>query len=74
MSEMPFQFTGNQVAGNDTAGFAIDYNHIQHFVAAVHLYVAQTYLPFQRLIRTQQQLLTGLAGGVESTLNLGSAK
>ena len=32
MTEMSFQFAGDQVAGDDAAGFAVDNDNVQHFM------------------------------------------
>ena len=67
MCSVTFDFAGYQVAGNNTTGFTIDLNYIQHFVAAVHFNIAFGNLTVQRLVGTNQQLLTGLATCIKCT-------
>ena len=65
---------GDQVAHDDAAGPAVDDDQVEHLVPGVHLDVAGRDLPFQRLVRAEQQLLTGLAAGVERARHLGAAE
>ena len=32
-----FQFAGNEVTGDDAAGFTVDHHHIQHFMTGEHM-------------------------------------
>src|ERR1700742_4739416 len=50
MSEMPFQFAGDQVAGDDAACFSVDDDDIEHLMARKHLDTPERHLTFQRLI------------------------
>ena len=59
MGCVAFEFAGEEVAGDDAAGFAVDDHYIQHFVAVEELNSAQRNLPGECLISAQQQLLAG---------------
>src|ERR1043165_1870069 len=74
MAEVALQFTAHKIAGNNTSCLAVDLYHLQHLMPAIHLYVTQSHLPFHCLIGTDEQLLTSLAGGIESTLYLCASK
>ena len=65
-----FESTGHEVAGDDTAGTSVNEDYIQHFVAGVEFYGASMYLAHQRRVGTEEQLLTCLTFGVESTAHL----
>ena len=71
---MTFQFTIHQVAADNAPGFIIHHYHIQHFVAGIHGYIAKCHLSFKSLVGTNQQLLTGLSGCIESAFYLCSPK
>ena len=62
-----FQFTGNEVLCNDTAGTSVNEDNIFHFVAGVQFYGTYVHLAAQCRVCTQQQLLSGLTFSVEST-------
>ena len=59
--------TSHEVACDDTTCTAIDDNEVEHLVAGVELYVAQLYLTAQCRVSTEEELLTGLAAGIERT-------
>ncbi len=65
---------GDQVAGHDAAGPAVDDDQVQHLRTRVHLDVAGRDLPGERLVGAEQQLLSGLAAGVERTGDLDAAE
>src|SRR6185295_8918116 len=44
MSEMTFQLSADEIAGNNTTGFSFDHNHIQHFMTGEHLHRSRSYL------------------------------
>ena len=71
---MPFQFTGNQVSGDDAACLSVDDDQLHHFMAGMHFNSTQSHLPFKRLVGSDQQLLSGLTSSIECTLNLGSTE
>ena len=66
--------TGDQVADHDAAGPAVHDDQLEHLVPGVHRDVAERDLPLQRLVRAEQQLLPGLAAGVERAGHLGAAE
>ena len=66
--------TVHDIATDDTAGVAVFHHHVHHFAAGVHLYAAFCYLVAQSTVGTDQQLLSGLTAGVESTRNLRAAE
>ncbi len=72
--EVAGDLAGDQVAGDDAAGAAVDHDQVEHLGAGVHLHVARGDLPRQRLVGAQEQLLAGLAPGVEGPLHLDAAE
>ena len=65
---------GDKVAGDDPLGHAVNEDDIQHLVPVVHLHLAEADLPAQALVGPDQQLLAGLAAGVEGPADLRPAK
>ena len=65
---------GHQVAGDDAAGLAIDHDEVEHLGARMHGDGAGMDLAFERLVGAEQQLLAGLAAGIEGARDLGAAK
>ena len=61
---------GDQVAGHDAAGAAVDDDQVEHLGARVLLDVAGRDLALERLVGAEQQLLAGLAAGVEGARHL----
>ena len=53
---------------------AVDHHQVEHLGAREHRHLARADLPFQRLVSAQQQLLAGLAAGVESARHLRAAE
>ena len=74
VGEVGGDLAGDQVAGDDAAGPAVDHDEVEHLGARVHLDVARGDLPGQRLVGAEQQLLAGLAAGVERTGDLHAAE
>lgn len=72
--EVAGDLPGDQVAGDDPPGLAVDDDQIEHLGARVHLDGARRDLPGQRLVGAQEQLLPGLAAGVEGTGDLDTAE
>ena len=64
----------HEVAHDDAASPAVDDDEIEHLGARVHLHGPGVDLARQRLVRAEQQLLTGLAAGVEGALHLDAAE
>ncbi len=71
---MRFQLAGDQVASHDAARVAVDHDQVQHFGARDHLHLASRYLPFERLVSAQQQLLSGLPARIKGARNLRAAE
>ena len=65
---------GNHIAHHDALGFALDDDQVEHLCAAENLDFTSGHLTAQSLIGTQQQLLTGLASGIEGTGDLRAAE
>ena len=63
--EVGLDLAGDHVAGDDAAGLPVDDDHLEHLVPGVHRHGAGRDLPLQRLVGADQQLLAGLAAGVE---------
>ena len=63
-----------QVAGHDAPGAAVDDDQLLHLVPGVHRHAAEADLPLQRLVGPQQELLAGLAPGIEGARDLGAAE
>ena len=42
MRGVSFEFAGQKIARDDAAGFAVDHHHVHHFVAVVHIYIAES--------------------------------
>ena len=66
--------TGHHVADDHTAGLAVGHDQLEHLVPGVHRHRAGGDLPLQGLVRADQQLLTGLAAGVEGARHLHAAE
>jgi hypothetical protein len=71
---MALHLTVDQVANDDAFGVPVDQHYIQHFAAGVHFDLAGTHLAHQGAVGPQQQLLAGLAPGVEGPGDLGAAE
>ena len=65
---------GHEVACDDAARPPVDHDQVEHLVTRVHLHRAPAYLPGQRLVRAEQELLAGLAAGVERARDLHAAE
>ena len=60
MSGVAFDFAGDEVTHDDTAGAAVDDNYIEHLAAHEALHCALLNLAVERRVCAQQQLLAGL--------------
>ena len=67
MGAVSFDFSIDQVSGNDTPCFSTNHHQIHHFVAVVHFNFSTTNLSVHCRISPEQQLLTGLSLGVKSS-------
>ena len=69
-----FQFAGHEVAHDDTAATAVNDDDVEHFAAVERAYLTFFNLAVERRVGAEQQLLAGLAFGIERTGNLSAAK
>ena len=65
---------GVQVADDDALGVAVDEHEVEHLGARIHFHAALVDFLFERLIAADEQLLPGLAAGVEGAGHLGATK
>ncbi len=65
---------GDQVAGDDAPGPPVDDDQVEHLGAGVHLDVSGGDLPGERLVGAEEELLPGLAAGVEGAGDLDAAE
>ncbi len=68
---MAADFAGDHVAHDDALGVAVDQHEIEHLRAGKHLDRAGGDLGAERGVGAEQQLLPGLAAGVESAATPG---
>ena len=66
--------TGHEVADDDALRLAIDDDEVEHLAVSVELDGAGTDHARQRGVRAEQQLLAGLAAGIERAAHLGAAE
>ena len=71
---MRFDLAGDQIAGDDAARLAVDDDQVEHLGAGEHGHLAGGDLAHQGLIGAEQQLLAGLAAGIEGPRNLRAAE
>ena len=71
---MPVDFSGDQVARDDSFGMSVDQDEIEHLRLRKHLDRAGGDLSAKRLITAEQKLLPGLAACVERARNLRAAE
>ena len=69
-----FDGSRDEVAGDDALGLAVDEDEIEHLMARVHLHRAEADLTGERGVGANEQLLAGLAAGIERTRNLRAAE
>ena len=72
--EVGLDLAGDHVAGDDAAGLAVDDDHLEHLVPGERLDGAGRDLALERLVGADQQLLAGLAAGVERAGHLHAAE
>jgi hypothetical protein len=65
---------GDQVADDDAAGLAVDDDEVEHLGAREHLHRAGADLALERLVGAEEELLAGLAAGVEGARHLRAAE
>ena len=74
VGEVGLELAGDQVAHDDAAGAAVDDDQLDHLVAGVGLHRAGGDLALEGLVGADQQLLAGLAAGVEGARDLDAAE
>ena len=74
MCAVALELAGHEVAGDDSAGFAVNHDEVDHFVAGVHFHAALGHLALEGRVGSEQQLLARLAFGVEGTAHLNPAE
>ena len=68
------ELAGEQVADDDAGAAAVDDDDVDELDAVAQLDVAEADLAGQLLVGAEQQLLAGLAAGVERAAHLGAAE
>ena len=74
VADVRIELAADEVADDDAAGRAVDYDQVQHFVPRVHPDLAAADVPREGLVGTEQQLLARLAAGVEGARHLHAAE
>ena len=74
VGRMRRDLAGEQIARHDAARVPVHHDQLEHLLEGVHLHLLERRLPFQRLIGAKQQLLPGLAAGVEGARHLRPAE
>ena len=74
MGRVALEFAGDEVAHDHTACTAVDDDDVEHLAAYIALHGALFNLAVERRVGAEQQLLAGLAFGVECAGYLGAAK
>ena len=75
MTRIAFHFAGDQIAADNPAGMAfLVENQIHHLSTGIELHAALGNFAAQSPVSPQQQLLPGLAFGIEGTRNLRPAE
>ncbi len=67
-------FTGNEVTGDDTLCLTVNYHKIKHFMPGITLHGTCCYFLVQGSVGTKEELLSGLAPGIEGTAHLHTAE
>jgi hypothetical protein len=71
---MSFDLSGHEVAGDDAFGMSIDDDDFQHFRASVHFHTATSDFFIQGRVSAEQELLAGLATGIEGAADLSTTE
>ena len=74
VGRMGLNFSRDQIARHDATSLTIDHHQVEHLGTRVHGDPARADLPFQGLVRAQQELLTGLSSRVKSARHLRAAE
>ncbi len=67
-------FPGGHVARDNALGATVDHDEVEHFVAVIHLNLAEADLFTEGGIGAEEKLLTGLTAGVEGAGDLRAAE
>ncbi len=65
MGAKALKFSGDYIPGNNPTCFSVDHHQVIHFHAGIHLHIALLYLSAQRLVGSQEKLLSCLAARIE---------
>ena len=74
MARVPLKLAADQVAGHDAARLPVGDHEVEHLAAGKHLHLAGGHLAHQGAVGAEQQLLAGLAAGIEGARQLGAAE
>ena len=74
MGAETLDFTGHEVAGDDSLGLAVDDHEVQHLVTGIALDGSCGDFLVQGSIGAEQELLAGLSAGIERTADLDTAE
>ena len=74
MGGKAFDVAGDEVAGDDATGASIDNDEVHHFVAFMEFDAATGYFAAKGTVGTEEELLAGLAAGIESAADLSTAE
>ena len=74
MGGIALEITSDKVAGDDAACAAVDNDEFHHLVAFMQFDTAAGNLTAQRTVGTEEELLAGLAAGVEGAADLRAAE
>ena len=74
MGAETLDFACCKVTCDDAFGLAVDNYEVEHFVAREALHLAFGHLTVEGCIRSEKQLLAGLAAGIEGTAYLCSTE
>ena len=74
MGRVAGDLAGDEVADDDPAGHAVLHDEVEHLGAGVQLDGAGVHLVHHLLVGAEQELLAGLAAGVERAAHLGAAE
>ncbi len=74
MCAVAFELAGEEVAYDDTASLAVDDDDVDELVAVIHCHCAAGDLAVEGLVDAEEELLAGLAFGIEGALDLYAAE
>ncbi len=74
MGGVALHLAGDEVPDHDAPGLAVHHHQVQHLPAGEHGDLPRGHLAHERAVGPQQELLAGLAPGVEGPGDLGAAE